>query len=157
MFRHERNKYINRPPISIRLACLHACEFSWYGTYEAVCKFQIPEGGTKRDLVMSNHMLGGAAAGVAYWTAFYPADTVGSQMRANHEYASRTFADVFADVYRREGYRGLYRGWCITAIRAVPAHALIFAMYEQTICLFRRFDPETVGCIDERSGSIPHF
>ncbi len=95
---------------------------------------------------MSNHMLGGAAAGVAYWTVFYPADTVGSQMRANPGYAVRTFSDVFAGVYRREGYRGLYRGWCIMAIRAVPAHALIFAIYEQTMRLFRQFDPETVDC-----------
>lgn len=137
---------------------MRACvRFSWYGTYEAVCKYQIPEGGTKRDLGISNHMLGGATAGVAYWTAFYPADTVGSQMRANPTYASRNFADVFSDVYRKEGWRGLYRGWGITAIRAVPAHALIFAMYEQTICLFRRFDPDAVDCIDERSGSISHF
>ena len=82
-------------------------------------------------------MLAGAAAGVAYWMAFYPANMVGSQMRANHRYALRTFTDAFTNVYRMEGYRGLYRGWCITTIRAVPAHALIFTMYEQTICLFR--------------------
>ena len=82
-------------------------------------------------------MLGGTVAGVAYCMAFYPANMVGSQMRTNHRYASRTFTDAFTNVYRMEGYRGLYRGWCITTIRAVPAHALIFTMYEQTICLFR--------------------
>jgi len=40
--------------------------FCWYGVYEGVCMSQIPEGGTKRDLGMSTHLLGGAAAGVAY-------------------------------------------------------------------------------------------
>ena len=130
--------------------------FMWYGVYEGVCLTQIPEGGTKRDLGMSTHLMGGAAAGVAYWTAFYPADTVGSQMRANPEYASRKFMDIFRDVYKREGARGLYRGWGITAMRAAPAHALIFAIYEQTMGVFRRHDPETVDCIDKRSGSISH-
>jgi len=130
--------------------------FCWYGVYEGVCLSQIPEGGSKRDLGASTHLLGGAAAGVAYWTAFYPADTVGSQMRANPDYASRRFADVFMDVYRSEGVAGLYRGWGITALRAAPSHALIFAMYEQTMGLFRRWDPETVDSIDRRSGSISH-
>ena len=118
--------------------------FCWYGVYEGVCLSQIPEGGTKRDLGISTHLLGGAAAGVSYWTAFYPADTVGSQMRANADYAKRSFVEVFLEVYKREGRMGLYRGWGITVMRAAPAHALIFAMYEQTLGVFRRLDPETV-------------
>jgi len=128
----------------------------WYGVYEGVCFSQMPEGGTKRDLGISTHLLGGAAAGVAYWTAFYPADTVGSQIRANPEYGSRKFVDVFIEIYKREGWKGLYRGWGITVMRAAPAHALIFAMYEQTMGVFRRFDPDTEDCIDKRSGSISH-
>lgn len=118
--------------------------FCWYGVYESVCYTQIPEGGTKRDLGPSTHMIGGAAAGVAYWTAFYPADTVGSRLRANPAYASASngFKEIFLDIYRTEGVAGLYRGWGITAMRAAPAHALIFAMYEQTLALFRTWDPK---------------
>ena len=37
--------------------------FMWYGVYEAVCKYYIPEGRTKKDLGIEIHMLGGAAAG----------------------------------------------------------------------------------------------
>mmetsp|Transcript_16729 Transcript_16729/g.35189 ORF Transcript_16729/g.35189 Transcript_16729/m.35189 type:complete len:339 (-) Transcript_16729:163-1179(-) len=131
--------------------------FCWYGVYEGVCLSQIPEGGTKRDLTTSTHLLGGASAGVAYWTAFYPADTIGSQLRANPQYASKGFTEVFLDVYKREGLRGLYRGWGITAMRAAPAHALIFAMYERTMGAFRRWDPEgEEDGMDRRSGSISH-
>jgi solute carrier family 25 carnitine/acylcarnitine transporter 20/29 len=118
--------------------------FMWFGVYEGVCKYRIPQGGSKRDLGIETHLLGGAAAGMAFWSAFYPADTVGSQMRANPEYASKTFVEVFRNVYQREGWMGLYRGWGITVLRAAPTHALIFAMYEQTMALFRRFDTETV-------------
>ena len=114
--------------------------FCWYGVYESVCLSQVPEGGTKRDLGISTHLLGGASAGVAYWTAFYPADTVGSQIRANPLYANRGFVSVFTDIVRAEGMVGLYRGWGITAARAAPAHALIFAMYEKTLDCFRWFD-----------------
>ena len=130
--------------------------FCWYGVYEGVCLSQIPPGGSKRDLGPSTHLMGGAAAGVAYWTAFYPADTVGSQMRANPNYASRKFTDVFLEIHRKEGWRGLYRGWGITAMRAAPAHALIFGMYEQTLGMFRKWDPEVESCIDKRSGSLSH-
>lgn len=94
--------------------------FCWYGVYESVCLFHVPKGGTKRDLGISTHLLGGASAGVAYWTAFYPADTVGSQMRANPAYANRSFMQVYMKILRTEGWKGLYRGWGITVLRAAP-------------------------------------
>jgi len=34
---------------------------------------------------------------------------------------------------RNEGVGSLYRGWGITVLRAAPAHALIFACYEETL------------------------
>ena len=90
--------------------------FCWYGVYEGVCYSQIPDGGTKRDLGPSTHLIGGAAAGVAYWTAFYPADTVGSQLRANPAYVSKSFTEIFLDIYRKEGIAGLYRGWGMCSV-----------------------------------------
>jgi hypothetical protein len=46
--------------------------FVWYGTYEGFCKAMVPPGGSRADLGPSVHLLGGALAGVGYWTAFYP-------------------------------------------------------------------------------------
>ena len=45
--------------------------FMWYGVYEAVCKYYIPEGRTKKDLGIEIHMLGGAAAGKFALVLFY--------------------------------------------------------------------------------------
>ena len=112
--------------------------FCWYGVYEGVCKFMIPDGGTKADLGPSAHLLGGAMAGVAYWTAFYPADTVKSHIQTNPLHADQNFIQTFNYVYRTEGLRGLYRGWGITAARAAPAHAAIFAVYEYTLKLLKQ-------------------
>ena len=68
-----------------------------------------------------------------YWTAFYPADTVKSVIQTNPEFTNETFFTVFNNIYKNEGFKGLYRGWLITVIRAVPAHATIFAVYEQVM------------------------
>ena len=76
-------------------------------------------------------------AGVAYWTAFYPADTVKSHIQTNPKHADQSFVQTFNYVYRTEGLRGLYRGWGITAARAAPAHAAIFAVYEYALKLLR--------------------
>ena len=91
--------------------------FFWYGTYEGVCKMMIPDGGSKEDLGSSAHLLGGAAAGVAYWTAFYPADTVKSYIQTNPNFSRASFMYTLRNVYATEGVRGLYRGWGITAFR----------------------------------------
>eukprot|EP00567_Pseudictyota_dubia_P016331 CAMPEP_0197441750 /NCGR_PEP_ID=MMETSP1175-20131217/7945_1 /TAXON_ID=1003142 /ORGANISM="Triceratium dubium, Strain CCMP147" /LENGTH=322 /DNA_ID=CAMNT_0042972081 /DNA_START=233 /DNA_END=1201 /DNA_ORIENTATION=+ len=120
--------------------------FCWYGVYEGVCKSMIPEGGTKADLGPSAHIIGGASAGVAYWTAFYPADTVKSQLQTHPDHARHGFYETFKSIFRKEGLRGLYRGWGVTAARAAPAHAAIFAGYEYTMKLLR---PEHID--EERS------
>jgi Mitochondrial carrier protein len=109
--------------------------FVWYGIYEAVCRSQLKTDSTqtKSDLSTTTHMMGGAAAGVGYWTAFYPADTVKSMQQTRPQYKTMGFRDVFMHVLKQDGVKGLYRGWTITVIRAAPSHAAIFAIYEQTL------------------------
>ena len=109
--------------------------FMWYGTYEGICKLMAPEGGSKKDVGPSVHLLGGALAGVMYWTAFYPADTVKSMIQSRPDPSGKGFAGTFLQIYRNEGVAGLYRGWGVTVARAAPAHALIFATYEATMNL----------------------
>lgn len=107
--------------------------FCWYGTYEGICKAFIPPGGSKSDLGTSTHLLGGALAGVAYWTAFFPADTVKSLMQTHPLYANSTFRETLLSIFRAEGIAGLYKGCGITVARAAPAHALVFATYEKVM------------------------
>ena len=113
--------------------------FFWYGVYEGTCQWLTPEGGTKADLGTSAHLAGGALSGIAYWTAFYPADTVKSQIQTNPDFAQSSFARTFMSIYRNEGFAALYRGWGVTVCRAAPAHALIFAGYEWTVKMWDNF------------------
>jgi hypothetical protein len=63
------------------------------------------------------------------------ADTVKSKIQTNPDHAGKGFVETFNAVYQKEGVRGLYRGWGITAARAAPAHAVIFAVYEYSLKL----------------------
>jgi hypothetical protein len=63
------------------------------------------------------------------------ADTVKSKIQTNPDHAGKGFVETFNAVYHKEGIRGLYRGWGITAARAAPAHAIIFAVYEYSLKL----------------------
>ena len=56
-------------------------------------------------------------------------------LKTNPNHAGKGFIEVFRSIYAREGLNGLYRGWGITAARAAPAHAAIFAGYEYTMKL----------------------
>ena len=105
--------------------------FAWYGVYEAACAHNVPEGGSKKDLPGHVYLGAGALSGIAYWTAFYPADTVKSQIQTNPEFANTGFFTTLRNIFQREGFVGLYNGWGITVLRAAPAHALIFYCYEK--------------------------
>jgi hypothetical protein len=77
-------------------------------------------------------MLAGSLAGVGYWSAFFPADVVKTRMQTSERYAKLGFIGSLNAIGRESGLRGLYRGWGITIIRAIPANAIIFFAYEKT-------------------------
>jgi hypothetical protein len=93
----------------------------------------IPAGGTRADLKGWQNMAAGAMAGKAYWTAFFPADTVKSRMQsADPTATTRSFVWWLRHLYATTGLRGLYRGWGITVSRAAPSNAVLFLVYELT-------------------------
>ncbi len=93
----------------------------------------VPAGGTRADLKGWQNMAAGAAAGMAYWTAFFPADTVKSRMQsAPPELQGRGFLWWLRHLHATTGLRGLYRGWGITVSRAAPSNAVLFFVYELT-------------------------
>ena len=121
--------------------------FCWYLTYELCCDVMMPlVGATCRDdLSVGVHMAAGAAAGVMYWAAIFPVDTVKSVLQTavpNTAVAPEssalstqvlTFRQALKKIYQEQGWRGLYRGFGVTALRAAPANAILFAAYEQTV------------------------
>jgi len=121
----------------------------WYLTYEVCCNALTPiVGATSRDdLPVRAHMAAGAAAGVAYWAAIFPVDTVKSVLQTSSTSSQAadgaliqrppTFAQAGRTLYQQQGMRGLYRGFGVTALRAAPANAVLFAAYEQTVTFLK--------------------
>ncbi|KAK6338203.1 hypothetical protein TWF730_002277 [Orbilia blumenaviensis] len=111
----------------------------WFGAYEYVSlafrNLQIAKTGfAKEDNTAGEMMVAGACAGVCYNGVLFPADTIKSRMQtaAIGGVGSRPvgFWDTGKDIYRAGGIHGLYRGCGITVLRAAPASAVIFLVYE---------------------------
>lgn len=119
---------------------------AWFGSYESVSAFfrarqakasalVNADVGEKIDLPIHQQMLAGAAAGMAYNFAFFPADTIKSRLQTEEigiagAKAQEGFWDTGMAIWRQHGLRGLYRGCGITVARSAPSSALIFTLYE---------------------------
>lgn len=101
---------------------------AWFGVYEYTCR-QLSEDGKKDSLAAPYLMFAGALSGIAYNTVLFPADVVKSQIQAENS-NERNYLRRLRALYATEGVRGLYRGYGITFIRAIPANAIILASYE---------------------------
>ncbi|KAK6541042.1 hypothetical protein TWF694_008420 [Orbilia ellipsospora] len=111
----------------------------WFGGYEYISltfrRLGANAAGKPKDENTAGEMMvAGAFAGVCYNAVFFPADTIKSQMQtatvgtAGHKQLG--FWDTGVGIYRAGGIRGLYRGCGITVLRAAPASAIIFFVYE---------------------------
>ncbi|KAF2147797.1 mitochondrial ornithine carrier protein AmcA/Ort1 [Myriangium duriaei CBS 260.36] len=124
---------------------------AWFGSYEGVSaafrkvnygkgKTMDGQQGEKMVLPIHQQMIAGAAAGMSYNFAFFPADTIKSRMQTEEVVAitgSRpTFWSVGRAIWTQHGLKGLYRGCGITVARSAPSSALIFTMYETLRSLF---------------------
>ena len=114
---------------------------AWFASKEAVATLLLASRGVaahdKRELHAWESAISGAAAGVAYNVALFPADTVKSAMQTEAELRPRargepgpTFVGTFRAMYAAQGMKGLYAGCGITVARAVPSSALIFLIYD---------------------------
>jgi ornithine carrier protein len=101
---------------------------AWFGVYEYSCR-KLSKDGSKDSLGAPSLMLAGALSGIAYNTILFPADVVKSQIQADNS-GDRNYLRRLKALYSSEGIRGLYRGYGITFIRAIPANAIILASFE---------------------------
>jgi len=103
---------------------------AWFGVYELACSL-LSRDGRKESLSQGQLMAAGSLGGIAYNAILFPADVVKSQVQAETTTGQRPqYARRLAALYAKEGLRGLYRGFGVTLLKAVPANAAIFGTYE---------------------------
>lgn len=114
----------------------------WFTSYEMFIRAMLKPGQTRADLHPGVVIAAGALGGCTYWGIMYPMDTVKSAMQIIQTGAvspgtprSRppAFLDTLALIYRSGGLRGLYSGLLPTLVRAAPANAAVFLVYEHSI------------------------
>lgn len=101
---------------------------AFFGSYEAMKQILTPEGKSTDELSIPRLVLAGGLGGVAYWSTFYPADVAKSRIQTTETPLS--LFGCLRQIYAKEGVRGLYRGYIPTVIRAFPANAVMFSVYE---------------------------
>lgn len=77
-------------------------------------------------------LLAGGCGGLGYWAAFFPADVVKTKIQVDPRFADYGLRRALIDLYVRGGFRALYAGFGVTALRAFPANAVLFTVYEYT-------------------------
>jgi len=79
-------------------------------------------------------MVAGGFGGLAFWTSIYPVDVVKSNMQTDHSDRSqrkyKTLIDCANQIYKREGFRGFWKGYLACVYRSIPTNALAFLAYE---------------------------
>lgn len=97
-------------------------------------------GDTKDKLSPGATLMAGGLAGIANWSVCIPADVLKSRLQTAPEgkYPGG-IRDVFREVMREEGPKGLFKGFTPVMLRAFPANAACFFGLELSLYVFKLF------------------
>lgn len=102
----------------------------YFLSYEWMKDKLAPRRGSVSDLSAARIMLAGGVAGMCNWVVAIPMDVLKSRFQTAPDSRYRGGLDVFREVLREEGPRGLYKGFTAAMLRAFPANAACFFGFE---------------------------
>ncbi|XP_066436568.1 mitochondrial carnitine/acylcarnitine carrier protein-like isoform X2 [Eleutherodactylus coqui] len=105
----------------------------YFMSYEWMKDKMTPHGGSVSDLSAARILLAGGVAGMCNWVVAIPMDVLKSRFQTASESRYRGALDVFREVLRDEGPRGLYKGFTAAMLRAFPANAACFLGFEASM------------------------
>jgi len=114
----------------------------YFSTYELMKSYLMQStNGTKLEQNQPSALqilMSGASAGVAYWAAIYPIDTLKAMLQAQSISNPRFHTAISA--INEIGLKNLYRGYFSCVVRAAPANAMLCFGYEIALSLFSKKD-----------------
>lgn len=104
---------------------------AYFASYEWLQKSLTPEGQKRSDLSVGRTLFAGGMAGILNWMVAIPADVLKSRLQTAPEGSyPNGVRDVFKQLIKEEGIKGLYKGATPVFLRAFPANAACFCGYE---------------------------
>ncbi|KAH7550528.1 hypothetical protein ACOSP7_024100 [Xanthoceras sorbifolium] len=122
-----------------------------FSTYEATKKGLIeisPESASDDRLIV--HATAGAAAGASAAVITTPLDVVKTQLQCQgvcgcDRFKSSNIGDVIQTIVKKDGYRGLMRGWSPRMLFHAPAAAICWSVYEAGKTFFHELNGSNDG------------
>lgn len=124
-----------------------------FATYEATKRGLMeisPDSANDERLVV--HATAGAAAGALAAAVTTPLDVVKTQLQCQgvcgcDRFKSGSIGDVIQAIVKKDGYRGLMRGWIPRMLFHAPAAAICWSTYEASKCFFQELNDSNSGTI----------
>ena len=80
----------------------------------------------------SQYMIAGISGGLSYWTACYPLDRAKTLMQSQ-DLAAPQYRNSFhalSEIIKREGVKGMWKGFAPCLLRTLPASSCTFLTFE---------------------------
>lgn len=87
------------------------------------------EQNNKKKLGLVNSFIYGGIAGSTSWLFIYPQDRIKTKIQALKD-TNMSFNQGFNEIIKKEGVKGLYKGFSYALLRAIPLHATAFMTME---------------------------
>jgi len=113
----------------------------YFAGYEGVKHLMTPAGSDPNKLSIGSILVAGGIAGCLNWGAAIMPDVLKSRYQTAPAGKYSGVRDVFVDVMKTEGIRGMYRGFVPVMLRAFPANACCFLGYEGAIKALNYLSP----------------
>jgi hypothetical protein len=97
----------------------------YFSTYEKL-KQQLYKFHNNDEIPIWKMAIAGSISGICYWTSIFPVDTI----KSNFQTSQSSYQKIITNIYKKYGATGFYKGYCITAFRAIISNFFIFYSYE---------------------------
>lgn len=106
----------------------------YFVTYEGMKRQLLRENQTK-DISLQYRMLCAAISGITSWSVIFPLDALRCQILAaqhlgDDKHKKKSLWQVVRHMHQQQGWRGFYRGFSVTVLRAGPVAAAVLPVYD---------------------------
>ena len=82
------------------------------------------------NITVPSSFLFGGLSGMFAWFFIYPQDLIKTKLQADTTGLNNNFLQTLKSIYKESGYKGFYRGFHLSLMRAIPLHAGTFMTME---------------------------